>query len=1269
MSSKKRIRLKSVYSATVREKGTHPDRGFLAHCLLSRDRHTYRSGRRKLSNDPSPPRIRNLLETLRSRRAKRIGVILAILLALIGIAGFFVAPPLIKDAAERQLSLELGRPATIGRIAFNPYLLKLEADDIHIGGREEGEKFVDIGQLVVRVSWTSLLRFAPVVGEVRVVHPQLTFVRYDAHRFNITDLIEKASAPSETPSSKPIAFAVSNIRIEDGRIDFDDQLLKKKHLIDEWALDIPFIATFPSKADVFVEPRLRARIDGTPIALDGKTKPMTESIASSVNLTLTRLDLPQILSYAPTPLPVTLTSGTLSGIITIDFAMPEGRMALGLSGSLDLDGATIIGPADAPLFTADRVHVAAERLEPLAGRLHFDNIRFDRPILSLARDPDGRLNVEKLTPASQTAPQADTPAAQTKNKQAESPLDLVIDRFSVNDGTLRLNDSTTPVPAALSFNRLLVIGTGLSLTGPDPASVSLSTTLGSGGAIKAEGSAILSAKQAGATLNIDALALPALQPYADAATSARILNGAFSATLKLAADWSKEPLDLKISDSTLAVAALTLGLPGAKEPALTLNELRVTAPMVDLAAQNADIAAITVSGLAIHATRSAKGDIDLAAWAGPDVKTVRSGKAAETAQSRPPKRAAKATRTDAHPAAQPWRYRVGDVSLKDSALTLTDRGAGPSPATIAIAPLNVTLRQISDDQAHPIPVTLSASLDGKGALDVTGTVALEPLKADLTLDSKRLDVAAFGAYAGTALNAKITSAFLDAKGALTFKQDKRGPNVSYRGDVALTDLHMLDRISSDPFAGWRSLALTGIKAGYDAAGGVSLDTTRVTFAGFYGHVLLDSQGRLRLQDVLSAKGGEQKTVETPPPALAEAAESSPPLRLRFGQLRLQDGRVTYADQFIKPNYTANLASITGTIGAFGTESTTPAPVDIRARLTANGPIVIKGDINPLIEKPALDLKAEAKDIELTKLTPYAAKYAGYPITKGKLNVDLHYQLADDLLTADNRIFIDQLTFGEHVENDTATRLPVQLAVALLKNPQGQIDVSIPVSGSLSNPEFSVSGLIWHAFLNLLQKAITSPFTLLASAFGGSGGEDLGYVDFQPGSAELTPESAEKLDTIAKMLAEKPSLSLEMTGRTDPAQDLPGLRSAHVQSLVKKQKIAAITGRGKSIDPASVTVEPSEYSKYLTEAYKNADFERPRNLIGMLKSLPDAEMEKALADHAPITGTSLNDLVQRRTQAVHEYLEGKIDDKRMFVLAPEPNADDSQATMQVVFSLK
>src|SRR5262249_52312236 len=159
----------------------------------------------------------------------------------------------------------------------------------------------------------------------------------------------------------------------------------------------------------------------------------------------------------------------------------------------------------------------------------------------------------------------------------------------------------------------------------------------------------------------------------------------------------------------------------------------------------------------------------------------------------------------------------------------------------------------------------------------------------------------------------------------------------------------------------------------------------------------------------------------------------------------------------------------------------------------NGPVSIKGQVNPLIEKPALDLTASAHGVELTNLTPYSSKYPGYPITKGKLNVDLHYMLADKKLTANNHLFIDKLTIGDHIANPMATELRVRLAVSLLKSSRGEIDVNIPISGSLDNPEFSIGGLVWQAILNLVQKAVTAPFTLLAHAFGGGSGEDLNYI--------------------------------------------------------------------------------------------------------------------------------------------------------------------------------
>ncbi|HIC7214830.1 DUF748 domain-containing protein [Burkholderia stabilis] len=1237
----------------------------------------------------------------RSRRTRRIGIGVLIFLVLFGLLGFFAAPPLIRHVAEQQLSKQLDRPATIQRIALNPYTLNLEADGIHVGERGGQGDFIDIGKLVVRPSWSSLFRGAPIVNEIRLDSPRFHIVRYDAQRFNFTDLIEKFSTPSK-PESKPTQFSVSNIQVNDGRIDFDDRLLNEKHVVDNWMLGIPYIATLASKTDIFVQPKLRMRFDGSPIAIDGKTKPFAQSRESEIELKFDRLDVPKLISYAPTKLPVAVASGLLSSNLTVNFAMNGETPALRVSGTVDLNDAKVTSPASEPLFAARGVHVAAASLEPLRNALHFDEIRIDQPVVDLSRDKQGVLNVEKLVAQPAAAPKAAVgkPAASgTAASSAEAasgakaeteasaketpPLDLTIRHFAIDGGTINVDDRVPATPTALSLTKLAATLDGFSLQGKTPAKYTLSTSLSRGGDVRAEGAFTLAEKQADTKLTVDALALPALQPYLGEATRARVLDGTLGATINAKADWGKTPLDAQVADSTVSLKSLKIATPDAKAPAIVLPDASAKIAKVDVAARTAEIASVDASGLALDVKRLKDGQIDLAALAGP-------------AQASVPKRT---VARKAEAAAPSWHYRIDALNVKDSSANFTDLST-PRPVKLAIKPLELSVQKISDDMTKPLPVQLKATLNRKGSLNVSGDVTAQPLKLGLKINGNRLDAAAFEPYFGSALNATIASALLNAQGNLTFAQVKDAPRATYRGDVALVDVRMLDKATSDPFAGWRSLALSNLKANYDEKG-TDVDAARVTFSNFYGRVLLDAQGRLNLKDVVAKETGPAQSLTrdaskgepvplspgmTPPAAASAAAAPAAasatvvvkaatppqnPVRMHFGELLLQNGRVTYTDNFIKPNYTANLVAITGKIGAFGTDSTTSAPVDVAANLSGNGPISIKGSVNPLIEKPALDLTATAHDIELTNLTPYSAKYAGYPITKGKLNVDLHYQLANDQLSANNHIFIDQLTFGDRVENDTATKLPVKLAISLLKNTRGQIDVNLPVSGSLSNPEFSVGGLIWHAVLNLIAKAVTSPFTLLANAFGG-GGEDLGYVEFAPGTYALTDAQQKKLDTVVKMLTEKPSIRLDLIGRVDPAKDTPGLRDAYVDRLVRQQKLKDVVGQGESIDPMSVKVDQAEYGKYLTRAYKAADFKKPRNLVGLQKTLPDADMKQALADHAPADDNALRALAQQRAEAVRQYLDGKIDSSRVFVVAPKLDAkgiDDKGATTRVDFGLQ
>jgi outer membrane protein OmpA-like peptidoglycan-associated protein len=342
-------------------------------------------------------------------------------------------------------------------------------------------------------------------------------------------------------------------------------------------------------------------------------------------------------------------------------------------------------------------------------------------------------------------------------------------------------------------------------------------------------------------------------------------------------------------------------------------------------------------------------------------------------------------------------------------------------------------------------------------------------------------------------------------------------------------------------------------------------------------------------------------------------------------------------------------------------------VALQGQVNGSAPIAINGAVNPLAPTAFVDLRAKADGVELTGLTPYSAKYTGYPIIKGTLTIDVHYLLDQGQLTADNHLFIDQLTFGDRVESDDATTLPVRLAVALLKNARGEIAVDVPVTGSLSDPQFSLSGVILDAFLNLLVKAATSPFSLIASAFGTQ--EDLDYVEFSPGLAALTPDSQHKLATIAQALQERPALRLDISGRVDPQVDREGLREARLASLIRMQKIKDVGGH-EDADPAQFT--PEEYDTYLTRVYKTATFPKPRDFLGLDKSLPLDEMKKLLLTNIEITDQDLQHLADRRANAVRQWLSRQVEPGRLFVVAPTLNPDgikDKGKTTRVDLSLK
>ena len=396
--------------------------------------------------------------------------------------------------------------------------------------------------------------------------------------------------------------------------------------------------------------------------------------------------------------------------------------------------------------------------------------------------------------------------------------------------------------------------------------------------------------------------------------------------------------------------------------------------------------------------------------------------------------------------------------------------------------------------------------------------------------------------------------------------------------------------------------------------------------------------------------------------------------VELSKITLKGGKVDYTDNFIKPNYTANLTDMEGSVGAFGTKSTTPAPVSLDGKVNGSSPINIDGSINPLVPTAFVDIKAKADAIELTGLSPYTTKYTGYPIIKGTLTLDVHYLLDSGKLTADNHIFIDQLTFGDHVDSPDATNLPIRLAVSLLKNSKGQIDVRVPISGSLSDPQFSIGAIVLGAFMNLIVKAATAPFSLIASAFGsvtgGGAQQDLGFIEFKPGYSTLTHgESAEA------------GYDCEGAGGSHCAETQhPGahrseIRQGRISRGALDHSIQVLRNRseGDNASPNPKPLSTEDYNKYLGKVYSAGDFKKPRDAIGLAKTIPPDQEKKLILDNTAVTDQNLQQLADARANAVRAYLATKqVDSARMFIIAPKLDASgitDQGKTTRVDLTLE
>ena len=1231
------------------------------------------------------------------RFTRRVGKILlgiaAFVLILFGVAAWQV-PKVLHNVLVQDVSKMIGRDVSVGDISFNPFTLTVRARDLAVAQPDSQTPLLTLAELDVSAAWTSLFWFAPVVDRMTLREPNIAIVREDVTRFNFSDIQQRvaeltAAQPEEPP--KPDEglprFSLNNMVIENGSITLDDKVTGRKQVVDEVGVGVPFISTFGYATDIDVQPRVHLRINGSPFDLNGVARPFDKVPSSTLRVAFNGLQLEKWADVWPMPLPFKVESALLDSNLQVVFEQPkDAPPKIRVVGDLGLRRLDLRDTTGANLAAWSALTVTRLELEPIARHAYVGEVGLWAPQIHVRRYANENLNwldvVAGLKRLGGVEPTA-TPVADKLRKASGLDPAKAGDKAGPGAATAKATPAATATPGSAAKGAAPATA---AAKGEPSAPASPAVPAASAGAPAAASTPAATSSDAPAAANATAAASAPATPSATTPAAPATADAAAPQPAPAPAEWKVE-LDafnlhegeVYVTDAVSKLDYVMTGLAATVEGValpqvpgqpinlwLTMDNstdggwLRAKGPLVlkplslELGVRLGNIALAPLAPAVRNAAPIALLDGRLAASA--QVHVQEKNGAVDASAS-----AVQADLT---------QFKARDESLKPA-------------VDIVLQSLRVTADRLAMGPGQSNFTLAAAGIQGNGKLDLKGAFTPQPLTVKTSVDLSELNVASFAPYAASSLNATVRAITLGAKGNAEFAAAAGSApmKVNWKGGVEVTGVDLQDRVNKDDFLNWKRLGFTGMDISV-AGDKIGAKLGDIALEDFYGRVLLNAQGRLNVMDLVAAPGqaGGSITQDTqtpgrsaaPPPATPAAKGGGGMPDISVNSVTLNRGRMTFTDRFVKPNYVAELSSIEGSITAVSSTNPQPAKVKVTGRVYTTAPLSISGVVQPFAKYLSLDLKASAKGVDLPRFNTYSAKYVGYPIKRGKLSVDLEYKIKDRALQATNHVVLNQLTFGDKTNSPDATKLPVLLAVALLKDSRGNIDINLPISGSLDDPEFSVGGIVVRVLLNLVVKAVTSPFSLLASAFGG--GEELSYVEFAPGSAALTEDSQQRIDTLIKALTDRPALKMDISGRADPKTDMEGLRQAWVDAKIRAAKAADVAPRGKKPNPAGVEVSGAERAKYLEEVYDDTDIkDKPRNFIGMSKSVPAAQMEEMLRSVAPVGDEQLRQLADARAQAVYEKLqaqEGLAD--RVFIVAPQLDADgikDEGQPSRVDFSLK
>jgi uncharacterized protein involved in outer membrane biogenesis len=798
---------------------------------------------------------------------------------------------------------------------------------------------------------------------------------------------------------------------------------------------------------------------------------------------------------------------------------------------------------------------------------------------------DGRLSIADLFEAG---------ASESSVPQPTRLPRVLIDRLAVQAGRAEfVNESRSP-PFSEALGPLDLEVHELTTIPAESGDHTITLGLEGGARVHWSGRQTVDPLRFDGKIEITGIPLPHLYDYLGAESPLILRAG--TADLECTYDIHKganERLALKVSGADVTVRDLAMRPRGGGEDWLTLPLLELRGAEVAWPEAHAAVREIRATGPHVLAWLEKDGAVN---W--------QEGWAAPAASDAPP-----------------WSAKIDRVEIVKASAHVEDRSIQPN-VVFELAEADLTVENVTTDKSARMPVHVSARLCDLGELHAAGLVAADPPTADFDMKLTGLPLKPFNPYAIHEPWAEIRGGTAGADGTLHFGAD--APRIRFDGGLEVKDLQVagggVDRI----------VACKKVKAkgAHVTIFPEKIHVVNLDAEGAFVNLDIDREGNINLKKIFSAAPA------APPPP-------SEPLALDIRSIAIHEASADYTDESLILPFGTRIHSINGTIKDVSTTAAAPARLGLEGRIGDTGYFKSDGTLRIAAPFASSDIGVIFRGVHMPDLTPYAAQFAGYSIEKGSLDVDVRYRIKDGRLVGDHRVVAKDLTLGPKVAGAKSPGLPVRLAIALLKDKDGRIDLEVPVEGTIDSPDFNYKSVFWQAFKTILANIAAAPFRAIAG-LGGAHQDDLELVGFPAGRSELTAPEREKLAKVGAELAQKPDFSLAVEGRYDPVADVEAIRRIRLDERIDFKRESAGTPESilEALYAESFSTDrlDNERKKYPSDA--GAFYDAVRSQLLAAEDVPDNE---------------LHELARARAAAIAAGLcgAGGLDPQRVKALDPAP----------------